>query len=86
MIRVEEKYNPFNDSTIHVTARTESAELIRREGFNDVIKHADIVNGHMVPKQLHQYPSGIRRWIRWGIWLYMAQFAAALVYSIVELF
>jgi len=77
-------YNPFNDSSIHLTVPQPQAQWIRQEGFNDVIRHSEIVNGHLIPKELTSYPRRIRKLIQWGIVVYVAQFAAALVYTAIE--
>ncbi|WP_127533903.1 hypothetical protein [Paenibacillus kobensis] len=83
-MRNEAAYNPFNDSSIHLTVPQQQVQWVRPEGFNDVIRHGEIVNGSLLPKELTAYPRLIRKFIQWGIIVYVAQFAAVLVYTMIE--
>ncbi|ANE48164.1 hypothetical protein SY83_19810 [Paenibacillus swuensis] len=74
----KQPYNPFRDQKLHQTVSTKESELLNREGFNDVLQHADSINGHQVPKQLQDYPSPMRKWIRWGIIIYVGVFIAGV--------
>jgi hypothetical protein len=81
----DNKYNPYKDSTLNQTASDPATPSdIGREAFNDVLKHADIINGHQIPKELGQYPRGFRRFLRWGIVLYVGTFLAVVIYSIIK--
>ncbi|RCW40299.1 hypothetical protein [Paenibacillus prosopidis] len=43
---MDNKYNPFDDKTIHTTQSDNNTVYYSdRQGFNDVIKHYDAVNG-----------------------------------------
>lgn len=64
---MEKKYNPYNDKTIHITQPEIIRELTDRQGFNDVIKHYDAVNGFQFPKHLHHFPESLKSFIRWAI-------------------
>ncbi|MFD0616573.1 hypothetical protein ACFQZR_03805 [Paenibacillus sp. GCM10027629] len=80
---MEYKYNPFEDKTIHTTQPGNISDDSDRQGFNDVIKHYDAVNGFQNPKQLNQFPRSIRQIIRWAIILYVSTFFGYIIYSII---
>ena len=63
-MRDREKFNPYEDETIHASQpEQEPANVEDRQGFNDVMKHYDIINGHQMPKRLDQLPA----WLRWVV-------------------
>ncbi|MFC5649479.1 hypothetical protein ACFPYJ_10110 [Paenibacillus solisilvae] len=50
------RYNPFEDKTLHYLQPQEQVIAGEdRTPFNDVIRHADIVQGYQAPKQLDQF-------------------------------
>ncbi|RKP57991.1 hypothetical protein D7Z26_00300 [Cohnella endophytica] len=64
---MDNKYNPYKDETIHTTQASDNHERFERQGFNDVLKHYDAVNGFQSPKQLNHFPSYLKQIIRWII-------------------
>ena len=57
---MDDKYNPYEDRTLHTTVPDRVEEAGQREGFNDVIRHYDSVNGFQSPKRLEHIPGPIR--------------------------
>ncbi|MEF2243738.1 MULTISPECIES: hypothetical protein [unclassified Paenibacillus] len=49
-------YNPYEDSSLHSTHPNEMQHTNGREGFNDIIKHVDRVNGFQSPKSMDEVP------------------------------
>jgi hypothetical protein len=80
---MDNKYNPFKDKTIHTTQPGDTPDDSDRQGFNDVIKHYDTVNGFQNPKQLNQSPSSIRQIIRWIIILYVSTFIGYIIFTLI---
>ena len=70
---MDKKYNPFDDKSIHTTQPDNNFDDSERQGFNDVLKHYDAVNGFQNPKQLNQFPRSLRQIIRYGITLAVIQ-------------
>ena len=81
---MEDKYNPFKDETIHTTQPESIDELHTREGFNDVIKHYDSVNGFQAPKQLKQIPKSIRLITKWLIILFVVISIVAIISQLID--
>ncbi|TNJ63833.1 hypothetical protein FE784_23440 [Paenibacillus hemerocallicola] len=83
-MKPKQPYNPYLDSTLHLTIPDKPFEITTRDGFNDVIKHGDIVQGHQFPKQLNEFPHQLRSVMKWGIRFYVASFIVAVVCSILD--
>jgi hypothetical protein len=84
---MDNKYNPFDDGTIHITQSDKNTvDYSDRQGFNDVIKHYDAVNGFQYPKQLNQTPRSLRQIIRWAIIINVSTFFGFLIYDFFRLF
>ncbi|MGM0880694.1 MAG: hypothetical protein ACQEXQ_06575 [Bacillota bacterium] len=82
---MDNKYNPFEDKTIHTTqSDNNTVDYSDRQGFNDVIKHYDAVNGFQNPKQLNQTPRSLRQIIRWSIIINVSTFLGFLIYDLVK--
>lgn len=81
---MDKKYNPFDDKSIHITQPDNNSDDSERQGFNDVIKHYDAVNGFQSPKQLNQFPRSLKQIIRWAIILYVSTFIGFLIYQIIK--
>ncbi|MFD0675217.1 hypothetical protein [Cohnella sp. GCM10027633] len=82
---MDNKYNPYIDQTIHTTQPEEPRdELHTREGFNDVLKHYDAVNGFQAPKQLRQIPKSIRLITKWLIILFVVISIVAIIGQIID--
>ncbi|OMF37559.1 hypothetical protein BK133_05780 [Paenibacillus sp. FSL H8-0548] len=79
---MENKYNPFDDKTIHTTqSDNNTADYSDRQGFNDVLKHYDAVNGFQSPKLLNQIPRSLRQIIRWAIIINISVFFGFNIYD-----
>ncbi|MFD0671646.1 hypothetical protein [Cohnella sp. GCM10027633] len=82
---MDDKYNPYKDETIHTTQPEELRdELHTREGFNDVLKHYDSVNGFQAPKQLRQIPKSIRFITKWLIILFVVISIVAIIGQLID--
>lgn len=60
----DKKYNPYEDKSIHYTHSNDTQPVTNREGFNDIIKHYDRVNGFQSPKTMEDIPKSLRTIIR----------------------
>lgn len=76
---MDDKNNPYKDETIHTTQLISRDELLEREGFNDVIKHYDSVNGFQAPKRLDQFPKPIRLIAKLVVILLVLMFIGAIL-------
>jgi len=81
---MDNKYNPYEDSSIHTTQPDNTLDYSERQGFNDVIKHYDAVNGFQNPKQLNHLPRPLRRFIKWAIIINVSVFVGFLIYQLIE--
>jgi hypothetical protein len=84
MTNEKEKYNPFNDRTIHSTLNEQVILSEDREGFNDVLKHNDHVNGFQVPKNLSSFPKRYRKIIRIYALLSVILFFLGILYGFIH--
>jgi hypothetical protein len=82
---MDKKYNPFDDKSIHITQPVSNSDDTERQGFNDVIKYYDAINGFQSPKQLNQFPRSLKQIIRWAIILYVSTFIGFLIYQIIKI-
>jgi hypothetical protein len=82
---MDDKQNPYNDETIHTTQLVSRDELLEREGFNDVIKHYDSVNGFQAPKRLDHFPKPIRWIAKLVVILLVLMFIAAMMSQMLEI-
>ncbi|QJD83223.1 hypothetical protein [Cohnella herbarum] len=81
---MDNKYNPYDDKTIHTTQPDSNFDLSERQGFNDVIKHYDAVNGFQNPKQLNHFPRSLRQIIRWAIIINISIFLGFEIYQFLK--
>lgn len=81
---MENKYNPYDDKTIHTTQPDSNLDYSERQGFNDVIKHYDAVNGFQNPKQLNHFPRSLRQIIRWAIIINISIFLGFEIYQFLK--
>lgn len=78
-------YNPYHDEALHLTVPDKPIVVSgSREGFNDVIRHADTVQGHQMPRRISDIPNRLRQGVRLAIWLYIGSGAAALIYPLFQ--
>lgn len=78
-------YNPYFDEALHLTVPDKPIDVSgSREGFNDVIRHADAVQGHQMPRRISDMPNPLRQGVRLAIWLYIGSGAVALIYSLFQ--
>ncbi|MEK3881854.1 hypothetical protein [Paenibacillus sp. PL2-23] len=83
---MEKKYNPYDDHTLHITQPNDvPMNPSDRQGFNDVIKHYDTVNGFQYPKQLDQTPRPLRQLIKWFIIFNVSAFVGFMIYDLFKL-
>ncbi len=83
----KEEYNPYNDDTLHSTQHENLLQTIdERKGFNDVIKHYDLINGHQSPKRLEHFPRKLRSVLKIIIIVGIATFIVFQIYSLINLF
>jgi len=86
-VKKADKYNPYEDDTIHTTQSESHAESFdERQGFNDVMRHYDAVNGHQIPKRMDHFPGPIRIVLKLLIIIGVTAFLAFQVYALVEQF
>ena len=76
--------NPYKDKTIHTTQLITRDELLEREGFNDVLKHYDSVNGFQAPKRLDHFPKPIRLITKLIIILFVLIFIVVIIRQMLE--
>jgi hypothetical protein len=81
----DSKYNPYEDTGLHYTKPEEAQPIEDRKGFNEVMDHYDIINGHQVPKKIEHLPKSMRRIIRWAIILWIASFLLFQVWSAIDI-
>lgn len=79
-----EKYNPFNDSSLHSTQKEDMLPIDAREGFNDAIRHYDGVNGFQSTKSLSDLPNSYRRIIRLGAFAGVIGFAFVILFTLLD--
>jgi hypothetical protein len=82
---MDKNFNPYNDKTIHTTQPDIIKEYTDRQGFNDVIKHYDAVNGFQLPKQLNHFPRSLKHIIRWAIILNVGVYIGFIIYQLIKL-
>ncbi len=80
----KDKYNPYKDKSLHYTQPSIEEPDIKREGFNDVMKHYDSVNGFQAPKRMEQIPKQIRPILRWYIIISLSLGLGIMLYSFIE--
>lgn len=86
-MKKSDKYNPYEDDTLHSLQQEHRSESIdERKGFNDVIKHYDAINGHQSPKRLEQLPKKVRNILKIIIIIWVASFIGFEIYSLINLF
>lgn len=78
------KSNPYKDETIHTTQLVSRDELPEREGFNDVLKHYDSVNGFQAPKRLDQIPKPIRLVTKMIVILFVLIFIGVMLSHVLD--
>ncbi|MCR8656676.1 hypothetical protein [Paenibacillus endoradicis] len=84
-MKKNDKYNPYDDDTLHSIQQEEIRESIdARKGFNDVIKHYDAINGHQTPKRLEQLPNRIRKYVKIIIIIWVVSFLGFQIYSLIN--
>ena len=74
-------YNPYEDTSLHATHPAEIQHKNGREGFNDIIKHFDRVNGFQSPKSMDEVPKGLRATFRAIIIVYVLAAVGFLGYT-----
>lgn len=80
------KYNPYEDEGLHmVQPDHEPAPLNEREGFNEILKHNDIVNGHQIPKRLDHFPRSMRKVVRIIILLMVISFIGFQIWDLIAM-
>lgn len=84
MSNEETQYNPFNDKEVKLTKQVSQINTDNREGFNDVIKHYDAINGHMVPKKVEHFPKKYRKALRIVITIWVLSFLVTIFYSFIS--
>jgi hypothetical protein len=77
-----EKYNPFNDSSLHSTHKEDMIPIDAREGFNDALKHYDGVNGFQSTKSLSELPYSYRRILRFCAFAGVGGFALVILFTL----
>lgn len=82
---MDDKYNPYTDETIHTVQPASKEQPHEREGFNDVMKHYDSVNGFQAPKQLKQVPQPVRLLLKLVILLLLTMFVWALLVQLKDI-
>ncbi len=83
MKKEKSNYNPYEDETIHYTIAEKDIEMLEdRRGFNEIMNHFDIINGHQTPKKLDHIPKKLRKLIRLVIILWVGSFFLYLILSI----
>lgn len=79
------EYNPYRDPAIHTTQpNPDVAAVDDKLGFNDVLRHADAVNGFRMPKRLAHYPRPLRTAVRVLAILWVGSFGIALLVSLLH--
>jgi hypothetical protein len=84
MARENEKYNPFNDSSLHSIHKEDMIPIDAREGFNDALKHYDGVNGFQSTKSLSELPNSYRKIIRLCAFAGVAGFAFVILFTLLN--
>lgn len=79
-------YNPFKDDSLHITVTKDHPDSLEdRIPFNEVVKHADIVSGHQIPKKINHLPKWYQNPIRILATIYVMTFASFMVYQIIRI-
>jgi len=80
---MKKKYNPYEDPTLHTTKPEPYESVGEREGFNDIIKHFDTVQGFQNPKRMAHIPSRLQLFARWAIIVYVGGFFIFVIYQLI---
>jgi len=84
-LKKSDKYNPYDDETLHYSQQNEIPEAIdQRQGFNDVIRHFDAINGHQTPKRLEHLPNRLRNIVKLIIILWVASIIIFQIYNLIK--
>ncbi|WEK55998.1 MAG: hypothetical protein P0Y55_08105 [Candidatus Cohnella colombiensis] len=77
----DSKYNPYEDQTLHIIQPEPNEPIHEREGFNDVMKYYDTIQGYQNPKQLGHIPTRIQQVVRWAIIVCVGIFLGFVIYQ-----
>jgi hypothetical protein len=86
MEKENEKYNPFNDRSLHTSQKEEMILTEDREGFNDALKHYDGVNGFQAIKSLTSFPKPYRSIMRVYAFIAVGGFFIVLIFTLLGYF
>jgi hypothetical protein len=86
MRKEDEKYNPFNDRSLHTSQKEEMILAEDREGFNDALKHYDGVNGFQAIKSLTGLPKPHRSILRIYAFIAVGGFFVVILFTLFKYF
>jgi hypothetical protein len=83
MIKENDKYNPFNDRSLHTSLKEEMIPTEDREGFNDALKHYDGVNGFQSIKSISGLPKPYKNIIKIFAFIAVGGLLITLIFTLI---